>query len=645
MLLFNTPLPLFGVFRYNMTQHVHAPRADAANAIRIFHGAGKPYVRWWWLSGPITRADITRQLRWIQQNGFGGVELAWIHPSWLEEPLPSAPRPAWLSREWIELVTFAKREAEALGLGCDFTFGSSWPFGGSWVRAEDAAQTFDGLSEQRLGNSWEETQQSRGYIVNHLSRASFERYAAPLLAALKDALAGSRSALFCDSLEIATERLWSSELWTEFEERFGYRLQPFVNNLDAEPAVRYDYRKFRGEIIRREFYEAFTDICHSNGAYARVQCHGAPTDLLAAYGAVDVPESEALLFPPSFSRIAASAAAWGGKPVVSAEAFTCLYGFPGWDDSADEYWNAERLGDLKLLADSLFAHGVNQIVWHGMPFQPDGNEDIQFYASVHVGPDSPFAPALPAFNAYLQQVSSFMKQGEAYGGIGVYLPYEDALMQDRIPDEERTPGANFRWEMRHALPPPEIEGFHPLWISHAFLREAQVQNGLVKSRHLALGALYVDCEWLDSDSLQELLRLSRDGARIVWKRRTKQPGRNASGAYETDQEQILQASSTFQSVADIIPLLEGIDLPPYWARSIEDGLLLFFAHPLTKQIGYPLPYDFSARAEAMERIVHLRWNGLHVPLNLHFAFNMPVLLSISNEGRVNVLPLESSVEI
>ena len=31
--------------------------------------------------------------------------------------------------------------------------------------------------------------------------------------------------------------------------------------------------------------------------------------------------------PPHFSRIAASAAALSGKPVVSAETFTCLYGF------------------------------------------------------------------------------------------------------------------------------------------------------------------------------------------------------------------------------------------------------------------------------------------------------------------------------
>ena len=594
----------------------------------FFHGSSKPYVRWWWLAGPITCADIVRQLQWIAGNGFGGVELAWIDPSWLDEPVSNASRPPWLSAEWSELVALAKQEADVLGLGCDFTFGSSWPFGGSWVSPDYAAQTFDGLSEQRLVNSWEEAEQDQKHIVNHLSRSALDFYAAPLLAALKDALAGSRSALFCDSLEISTERLWSSELWAPFEERFGYRLPSFVDRLDSHPDIRYDYRKFRGEVIRREFYQAFTDICRSHGAYSRVQCHGAPTDLLAAYAAVDVPESESLLFPPSFPRIAASAAAWDGKPVVSAETFTCLYGFPGWDDSADEYWKKERLGDLKLLGDSLFAQGINQIVWHGMPFQPGGDTDMEFYAAVHVGPDSPFAPALPAFNGYLEQVSSYMKQGQAYGGIGVYLPYEDALMQDRIPEEERTPGANYRWEMRHAVPPLEVEGFHPLWISHAFLKEAQIEDGLIRSRRLTLPALYIDCEWLDAESLEELLRLSQAGARVIWKRRTKQPGRNLSNTYEADQDQMIRASFSTPLEAGLLPLLESDDLPPYWARRVRDELLLFLAHPATKQIRYPLPYNLSAQAETTERTLRLQWNGHDLALSLRFEPNMPVVLSI-----------------
>ena len=606
----------------------------------FFRSTSKPYVRWWWLSGPFTRADIVRQLEWVRAQGFGGVELAWIYPTWIEEDEDDKLRPALLEAEWRELLAFTKSQADALGLGCDFTFGSCWPFGGSWIGPEDAVATFDGISEQRLHCSWETPSHGATFVVNHLSSAALGRYAGPLLAALNPALSGSPSALFCDSLELDTDRMWSQELWTTFEERFGYSLRPFAHDLDGNPHVRYDYRKLIGETIRREFYEPFTHLCHNHNAYSRVQCHGAPTDLLQAYAAVDVPESESLLFPPGFSRIAASAAAWTGKPVVSAETFTCIYGFPGSEDSAKEYWKKENIRDLKLLADALFAQGVNQIVWHGMPYQPSGKE-VEFYASVHVGPDSPFATELSNFNRYLENVSSLLQLGKAYGGVGVYFPFEDALMLDSLPDEERTPGANFYWEMRHAVPPTELDGHHPLWISYGFLKEAIVEKGLVRSRDLSLQALYVDCEWLDAESLQQLLRLANDGGTLIWKRLCRQPGRTEIVSYASELAHILARPNGAASRAAIKPLLVGENLPWYWARILQKDLLLFFAHPVAKEIRYPMPHHFSDQCGPVRRELLLHWNDGVFPIRLDFAANQSIMLLVSAQGGTRVIPLES----
>jgi hypothetical protein len=601
----------------------------------FFNGTSKPYVRWWWLSGPFTTDDIVRQLEWVRAQGFGGVELAWLYPGWLDEDGDDRARPVWLGPEWSNLVAFTKFQAAALSLGCDFTFGSCWPFGGSWVTAEDALQTFDGLSPQRLDRSWEEPAYGSVFVVNHLSSAALERYSAPLLAALGDALAGRPSALFCDSLEVDTDRLWSPELWPEFERRFGYSLRPFVDSLDTNLDVRYDYRNLIAEQILRQFYQPFNAICRDHHAYARVQCHGAPTDLLEAYAAVDVPESESLLFLPPFSRIAASAAAWRDKPVVSAEAFTCIYGFPGWDDAAAErYWKKEEIGDLELLADALFANGVNQLVWHGMPYQPSGKQ-VEFYASVHVGPDSPFAAHLKDFNARLEKTSALLKLGKTYSGIGVYLPFEDALMLDHLPQEQRTPGANFHWEMRHAVPPPELEGFHPLWISHAFLKDAVIADGRIRSGNLSLEAISVDCEWLDADSLEELLRLALEGATLIWKRPCREPGRRRHATYASDLEKILDQPNVTDNPAGLHPLLTGQDLPPYWARVLDQDLLLFFAHPKAKQIRYPLPYGFSLDAEPAHRQVVVHWKNRDVALDLQFEPHRSLMLLVSLSGAIH----------
>lgn len=596
-------------------------------------------MRWWWLSGPFTNQDIARQLAWVAGSGFGGVELAWIDPSWLDELERSAPRPAFLSQEWSDLVAFAKMQASASGLSCDFTFGSAWPFGGTWVSAEDGAQTFDGISGERLRGSWEAAAGLEVRVVNHLSSSALRDYAGPLLAALAPAIAGDRSALFCDSLEIATERLWSSELWNRFAEQFGYRLEPFLERLDGEPDVRYDYRKLRGEVMLKEFYQTFVEICHSVGADARVQCHGAPTDLLTAYAAVDIPESEALLFAPEFSRIAASAAAWAGRNIVSAEAFTCLHGFPGWDDSADELWQEETAGDLKLLGDALFANGVNQLVWHGMPYRPEGGEQ-EFYAAVHVGPDSPFAPQLPALNEYFATACRALRQGKPVATVGLWLPFEDGLMKDHIAEDERTPGANFEWEMRKARQSADWFGFAPLWISHSFLREAEVvAGGAITSRHSTVQAVAIDCEWLDADSLRELVRLAKAGGRVICKGIPKQPGYHKNKSF---QQQLMSLNT---NGPDLAPLLMGEKLPPYQAREMDGDLQLFFAHPAVDLISYPMKHRLFEEAVPTSREVLVRWAGREVAVALPFGLNDPVLLRISPTGAVSYQALPRHNEI
>jgi len=105
----------------------------------------KPLTRWWWFSGPINEKDIDFQLSWLKNNGFGGVEIAWVYP------LPESPEgPAWLSRELSDKIRHTKERARSLGLACDFTFGTLWPFGGSMVSEEDASKDFYGTSKQRI---------------------------------------------------------------------------------------------------------------------------------------------------------------------------------------------------------------------------------------------------------------------------------------------------------------------------------------------------------------------------------------------------------------------------------------------------------------------------------------------------------------
>lgn len=396
----------------------------------------RPWVRWWWLRGPFDDKDITEQLHWIKNHGFGGVELAWLCPLWEGLDPEAAELPRWLGDEFCTLLCITQRRCRELGLGCDFTFGSAWPFGGTIVAKEDASQTLQGFAEsafvELVPSSWEVPHDC--LVVNHLSADALQKYAAEMAPAFEKALkegttTSSIPALFCDSWEIQKSNLWTESLWATFQERFGYDLRSVLDQVNRNPQIRYDHRKLVGETVCREFYATFTEICHQLGARSKIQCHGSPTDLLVSYAHADIPETEAILYNPHFSRIPASAAALAQKPVLSCETFTCLYGFKHY-----EYWRKEQVADLKLLADGLFAQGVNQIVWHGMPYNPllswqEGDDRYcEFYASVHVGPNCAFREELPAFNSYLAKVSEILKRGQTHSRLAVYLPNEDEIL-------------------------------------------------------------------------------------------------------------------------------------------------------------------------------------------------------------------------
>lgn len=516
-------------------------------------------------------------------------------------------------------MALARRHAEAVGLGCDFTFGTLWPFGDTGVAEEDASQTFAGPSSQRLGRSWELPEQGR--IVNHLDRHAFRRYAGRIAAALREALAGRPAALFCDSWEVAVEGLWTHGFETAFRERFGYDLRPLMPEIDRHPDARYDYRRLISEYVVREFYAEFTSIARELGAVSRAQCLGAPCDLLAAYAAVDVPETEAILFDPEFARIPASAAVVSGKPVVSAEAFTCLYGWRPWPGPAP-HQGEEQTADLKLLADALFANGVNQVVWHGMPYRP-----YRFYAGVHVGPDAAFADQLPEFNAYLARVSKLMREGRTCADTAVYLPLEDQWMKGELPPELQKPSGKYHWELHYLRPPVELAGHQPLWVSPHFLRDARVEDGRLVCGDAAFRALHVDAEWLDQAGLEAMLRLAGQGLSVCLKRRPSRPGRVKSADFEKKLRR-LTGLGTVGAEMRAEPLVAGADLPPYWCREIDGELRIFFGHPQTAGLTYPLRYGQSLCTETVTREVTVR----EKTIRLEFRPYQSLVVRISRSG-------------
>ncbi len=596
---------------------------------KIYNNA-KPYIRWWWFSGKIDPRVVEYQLDWCKKNNFGGVELAWVYP------LPnSEPGPEWLSEELSRIIAHTKDYATKIGLGCDFTFGTAWPFGGSFIDEKDASRNFYGLSAQRLEKSWEMPHSKPGYILNHLDHNALERYGEKIGRFFAPALRIDPSALFCDSWEVDTKLLWTEGFEKLFMDEFGYDIRLYIRDLNKRQSVRYDYRKLIAKLIINEFYKPFTEICHRLGGISRVQCHGAPTDLIAAYACVDVPESESLLFDPHFSQIPASAGALSDKPIISAETFTCIYGwqpYPG----PGPYQEKEQLADLKLLADALFANGINFIVWHGMPYNPPGGKN-KFYATIHTGADCNFAEKLPGFNQYLERVSGLMRLGKPYGEVAVYLPLEDVWIQNELPEELQKPSAHYHWELQYVKFSESVFGFRPFWISNQFLDTTVFEDEKIRIGDMKFDFVYVDVDWLDINALQNFIRLAKQGCPICINKKPSQPGFNKEKKYDELMRELFSQKSVsgiLQKTAKKPPLIEGHLIPEFWCRKIDDDLIIFFSHPMTRSISYPMRYGQSFCETGMNVKIVINYAGHKSELNLQFKPYQSIILRMSKQGSV-----------
>ncbi|MBC8435927.1 MAG: hypothetical protein H8D88_00025 [Bacteroidetes bacterium] len=594
----------------------------------------KPFTRWWWFSAKIDNNDIKHQLDWVKANEFGGVEIAWVYPY---EGDTAAEQSKWLSSDWTRAVSFAKRYAGSLGLGCDFTFGTLWPFGDSHVPPEEGTFHYpDTLSKKNMRLTWEHP--VKGRVINHLNKPALENYARRMARAIRPALSGNKSALFCDSWEVETKKLWTLGFDTEFERRFGYDIKPYMDSLYSPGFERnyYDYMKQLSDYVLYDFYGSFTAIAQRYGAFTRVQCGGSPTDLLTAFSLVDIPETEAMLFEPTFARIPASAAVLSSKPVVSSETFTCLYGWKGWPGPGP-HQKEEHIADLKLVADALFANSVNMIIWHGMPYNPPGDSN-QFFASVHVGPNASFALEIPPFNKYLEKVTGYMRTGKPYTSMALYIPLEDSWMGVEYPDSLQFPWAWGEYELRYIKPPEETRGFQPIWINQNFLLSiSQNEQGIYTCGDAEINSLYIDVEYMEFESLRWIFLLAQNGLPVCLKRDPVEPGTILSPQYLQGLEALKSLPNVSTNLQEIITepaLITGDDLPEFWCRKTPDALYIFFANPKTMDLAFPLQYGQSFSEETVQRVVTINYQGLSVKTTLTFEPYQSLLIKVNSSGEI-----------
>jgi hypothetical protein len=527
----------------------------------------RPWTRWWWLGSAVDAAGLTRQLELFAQAGIGGVEICPIYGvQGLEDQ-----EVAFLSPRWVALLGHTLREARRLGLGVDLTTGTGWPFGGPNVTAADASAKLvlqkqpvtagarlalapgvgrlvavlalaadgtrvdltarvapDGSSDWIApADGWQlyvaraqgPVQQVKraapggeGNVLDPFSPEALGRYLVRFDGALAGLAGGAPRAQFHDSFEYYGAS-FTPELFDAFAARRGYDLRRELPALYGDgPAadasrVRADYRETLGE-LHLGYVRRWSDWSHAHGSLTRNQAHGGPGDLVDAYAAADIPETELFGRPDEKAqprlKLAASAAHLAGRALASAEAFTWL----------GEHFQVS-LADAKVAADWLFVSGVNHLFFHGIPWSPEGAEwpGWQFYASVNFGPQGGLWRDLPAFTAYLRRVQSVLQSGEPDEDVLVYESPRDAwhkggdlVVQNPVPEAFD--------EVGRAL---SRRGYAWDAVSERFLAAARVERGRLRIGAGRYAAIVVPRTEQMSPAVRDGLdRLARAGVAVVF---------------------------------------------------------------------------------------------------------------------------------
>jgi hypothetical protein len=99
----------------------------------------RPLVRWWWFGPAVAQPELEREILAMKAGGFGGFEIQPVYPMELDDAARGIRNVPYLSKEFLDAVSFANRKGRANGLRVDVTLGSGWPFGGPHIGIEHAA--------------------------------------------------------------------------------------------------------------------------------------------------------------------------------------------------------------------------------------------------------------------------------------------------------------------------------------------------------------------------------------------------------------------------------------------------------------------------------------------------------------------------
>jgi hypothetical protein len=401
----------------------------------------RPGAYWWWMGSAVDKENITWNLETMRKAGMGGGTIVPIYgvKGYEDRYIQH------LSPEFVEMVSYAAKEAKRLGMWVDMTTGTGWPFGGPMITDDycDAKVVYDNgkISQRFSGRKVKRAAPgNEGKAVNPFSAKAMELYLEHFDGPFGGDDVVMPRAMYHDSYEFQGN--WCKELPEEFKKRRGYDLMEYLGELFGEKGdvdtiarIKADYRETLSD-MHLDYLTTWVKWSASKGCTTRNQAHGSPSNLLDLYAACGIPETETFGstpfkipgirrqannirkdYPqPLINRIASSAAHVTGKPLVASETCTWLR----------NHFRA-ALSQAKPEIDQLFLNGINHIFFHGTCYSPKDAPwpGWLFYASFEYNQRNAIWRDAPLLNAYITRCQSILQSGSPDNDVAVYWPVYD----------------------------------------------------------------------------------------------------------------------------------------------------------------------------------------------------------------------------
>ena len=375
---------------------------------------------------------------------------------------------------------------------------------------------------------------AEGLVLDHYNRQAIEQYLNRISEVLSPVFGGRLGngfrAVFCPSLELGDAN-WSHDFPAQFARRRGYSIEPYLPFVLLEPPeiadtpfgeavrrARYDFNKTQSELML-EFFGAFHDWCHRQGAKSRLQAYGHPwlrTHLLDGYMVPDIPEGDTWLYwtlgsnrdgvrYAVWNKYTSSAAHLAGRRVVSTEALTNLEGV-----------FQASLADLKQGTDLSFAGGVNHFVAHGFNYSPP---EAGFPGWLRYGTwfseHNPWWRYIRRWSDYVARVSWMLQESQPRAEIAILGPTADVWSRPSGLDRELF--SDTPWYLHELWEALQQTGYSADYVSPAVLlrsttEEGQLRYGPMKYQTLLL----IEVRSLEPDVAAAVARHAERGGRVVF---------------------------------------------------------------------------------------------------------------------------------